>query len=164
MDARDIFKNWAERWFPWIIGAVVLVLTWAALDRHWYYFSKTPKTTELFTAVVGVTAIAVGFLGTVASILLSLDGSRVIRNLKRLGFYKPLISYIIQATAVCLITSILSTTFILIDDISKITRSHLVELAIWNSLSAMSAATCIRVIYFFGVILYMNAEQQPQTK
>lgn len=70
-----------ERWYPYGFGFVVGCGLF--LLRGTICLPDTLK--ELFPVVISISAIAVGFLATAKSILLSLEERPVVRHLRQMG-------------------------------------------------------------------------------
>ena len=82
-----------ERWYP-VVGAagasaVYVILLWG---------EPLPKRSgDLIAATISVAAIAVGFLGTAQSILLSMPNRRIVRQLQDIGRFKLVRHYVTRA-------------------------------------------------------------------
>ena len=70
---KFIFVDWLESYIPTIVSVLVGGLGYATLHFRWYTLTHESKITELLTAVVSVAAIAVGFLGAISAVLVSIE-------------------------------------------------------------------------------------------
>lgn len=108
---------------------------------------------ELFSAVISVSSIAVGFLATAKSIMLSLDKRRVIKQLKDIGVYGTLLSYLMTAVNWSFATAII-TALALFFDTSKATPVwYSYAFSAWLFVAITAAVSCYRVIRIFYKIL-----------
>ena len=94
-----------EKHYPWLLGLITAVVCARLIFRMW---ALPPGTKDLFTATLNVAAIAVGFLFTAKSILISIDNRWIIQRGKESGAYQMLIAYMLSATYWWLITAVLS--------------------------------------------------------
>lgn len=100
-----------EKWYPLITGFIA-GFSYYLLNDHCIYWGSIK---ELLGAVINICAIAVGFLATTKSIMLSLGQNRIIRHLKNVDVYHILIRYIMSAINLSFITALLSAGFLFID-------------------------------------------------
>jgi hypothetical protein len=147
-----------ERWYPLAAGLAVAAV--------YYFFYRSWTITDavlnLLLAIVSIAAIAVGFLATAKSILISIDDKLIIQRLKRVGYYKILIGYLLSAVWWSLGLSVFSALCLLIDwkDAAGAWWNRPV-LALWVCVLVTSLLACARVIYIFGKIL--SAEDPTTT-
>jgi hypothetical protein len=106
---------------------------------------------SLFSAVISVAAIAVGFLATAKSILLSIENKPIIADLKAHGRYSTLIDYLMCATKWSFFLAVMSITCFLAD--LKTPYWHRWLFAFWVFAMFSTGASCFRVIHIFGKIL-----------
>jgi hypothetical protein len=102
-----------ERRYP-LIGSGIVTIGYLLIHRKLGFVSREALT-NLFTAMVGVSAIAVGFLATAQSILFSLENRRVTQFLKDAGAFNSLIDYMMQAIHLSFILAALSAFALLVD-------------------------------------------------
>lgn len=107
---------------------------------------------SLFSAIISVAAIAVGFLATAKSILLSIDNKPIIVGLKATGHYKTLIDYLMGATLWSFILAGMSVVCFLAD-LRTPADWHRWVFAFWAFTIFTAGAACYRVIHIFGKIL-----------
>lgn len=147
-----------ERWYP--LGGGIVAGISVFLFRDFIYLPETLK--ELFPVVISISAIAVGFLATAKSILLSLEDRPVIRHLKELGGYNDLIQYLLTAVNWSLIASVVSAVFLLLLP-KRETWWYVDSFAIWAFVTVTAVLTCYRVIRIFSRILTMGTRTSGST-
>lgn len=142
-----------ERNYAWFLGLVAGAIAGLVLP---FCLTRPPIPAEaassLFSAVISVAAIAVGFLITVKSILFTIDDKPIIKTLKRTYAYEQLMKYIIGATYWSFLLSGISV-FMLFLDLKCPGPLNWVSFAIWTSFVVGGAASCFRVIRVFGKIM-----------
>jgi hypothetical protein len=146
-----------ERWYP-LGGGLVAGLS-VFLFRESLYLPETLK--ELFPVVISISAIAVGFLATAKSILLSIEDRPVIRHLKELGGYDDLVRYLLTAVNWSLIASLVSSIFLLFLH-EKDTWWYRDGFAGWAFVTVAAMLMCYRVLRLFAKIL-MTGSKSPDT-
>ena len=101
-----------ERNLPWMGGVVAVVI---ALLMVKLGIKIPPTMKELLAAVINVSAIAVGFLGTILAILMAIDDKSGVIILKQMNRFHPLLGYIFNTIYMTLILTFLSGVGLLID-------------------------------------------------
>ena len=139
-----------ERLYPYAL-ALVSVPAWFYVFR-WLNLSKE-QAKELFGAILNVSAIAGGFLGTAASILLTMGSAPVMKDLARSGGLTLLNRYILSAIWHQFLLVAVSVSLLLI--YPKIAYPHvLLSLAVsWGTLVSLAALSSLRIIGLFGRIV-----------
>lgn len=137
-----------ERWYPYSFGLAVGIAVLAL--RGILSLPDTLK--ELFPVVISISAIAVGFLATAKSILLSLEERPVICHLRQLGGYDELVKYLLTAVNWSLIASLVSAMLLLFLN-QKETWWYWNAFSIWAAITTIAVLTCYRVIRLFARIL-----------
>lgn len=127
-----------EKWYPSLFGVVAALISWTVYDA-----TMSSAVKELISTTISIAAIAVGFLGTTNSILISIDTRDVIQRLKQMGSYSLLVDYLISATQCSLGLAVLIQP----------AAWHPYAFAAWVFLVATALAQCHRVIRLFGRIL-----------
>jgi hypothetical protein len=141
----------AERSYPLVVGIAsgAIYLTAPALRNH-----QLPDTlTGLLSAMVSVAGIAVGFLATAKSILVSIDDKEIIRKLKKVGYYKRIIGYLRSAIRWSFALAVLSAAGMLIDLKGNWEPWKAVCFAIWLGVTVTAALSYYRVIGLFYDVL-----------
>ncbi len=140
----------AEWWYPILAGI-------AGVAGYGVFAPTFPTSPEaapsLFSAVISTAAIAVGFLATAKSILLSIDRQPVIVKLKAAGKYKLLVSYLVQATIWSFLLAGTSVACFL-PDLKNPAEWHRAVFAAWTGVMFTASAACFRVIHAFGKVLH----------
>lgn len=141
-------KRIVEKCWPFI-GAV-----FCGAAGVWGFWDKPLPTTtvSILNAMIGVSAIGVGFLGTAQSILLSVKEGRVMQQLRGTTLFKELMGYFMWAIVASLIVVVLSTFVLLCDVTVSVTGRHWWAGAYLAAVAFMGT-TCCRVIYLFGKIV-----------
>jgi len=124
--------------------------------RGWPPVSRSVK--DLLVATVSVSAIAVGFLGTAKSILISMGNRKIVKQLKDAGYYGQVIDYLMAAINLAFALAIGSAAALLLDIGLLPPHCYVVVFGLWLLLAAWTAFTCYRVIRVFAKIL--RAEQE----
>lgn len=142
-----------EKWFPVAVGLFVAAIYLAVEPLR---NRPLPASfTALLSAAISVGGIAIGFLATAKSILISIDDKEIVRNLKKVDRYKSILKYIKSAIFWCFLASIASAIGLLID-LSPGSAWKLVDslmFACWIFLAVTSALASYRVVSVFYAIL-----------
>jgi len=141
--------DFIERWYP-PFGGVVLAAAYFMLRNR---LQLPPDTlTGLFTAVVSVSAIAVGFLATAQSILFSIEEKRAIRFLKDAGKFGTLISYMMAAVNLSFLLAAASAVGLLVKWKVE-AKWHIYGFTVWVLLLVTATLSYYRVVSIFSAIL-----------
>lgn len=140
----------AERCYPEIGGAFSALALGVLLWLGWVDIPGTAK--DLLQAVLNVSAIAIGFLATAKSILVSLEGKEAIDRVKEFGNYDTLLEYMASAINVSFVVAIVSA-FGLLCDFSEPRPWHLPLAVTWVFFAVMGTLSCHRIIGLFGRLL-----------
>jgi hypothetical protein len=139
-----------ERRYPLVGGGLVALgylLMYKKLD-----FVSRDALTNLFTAMVTVAAIAVGFLATAQSILFSLESKRVTHFLKEAGVFRSLVDYLMDAIHLSFALAALSAFALLVDP-----KAHRwwypFAFATWLFILSFAGLAYYRVVSIFSQIL-----------
>jgi type III secretory pathway component EscU len=139
-----------EKYYPLACGAVIT----AAYLLLWDKFAFVSRTalTGLFTAVVSVSAIAVGFLATAESILLSLESKRVMKFLKEANSFNALVDYMMSAIHLSFALAAFSAFALLVGP-----DAHLwwykYAFALWLFVLSTASFSYYRIVSIFAKIL-----------
>lgn len=82
-----------ERWYPWLFGAAVAALAWLLEWR----LPGEDALPSLLSAAISVSAILVGFMATMKSILMAVP--TMIAGIKAADFLEDVASYLMVATS-----------------------------------------------------------------
>jgi hypothetical protein len=150
-----------ENWYP-TVGAVAVAL-FVVVYCRWQSGWIPPKaTSDVLSAVINVSAIAVGFLAAAKSILFTIEHTRIIRLLKSANRLREVVRYMMRAINVSFALAGVSTAALLADaDAHHWYTSPLA--VVWSFLLAASALTYYRVIRIFSIILEASDGKQTVT-
>ncbi|MEZ6099972.1 MAG: hypothetical protein R3E01_13470 [Pirellulaceae bacterium] len=140
-----------ERWYPVLGGAVVAIVYFAVPVLRQYALPATAST--LMAAIVSIGGIAIGFLATAKSILVSIDDKAIIAKLKKSGYYRRIISYLRYAVRWSFALTIYSAALLLVDLNSGWTIWHSAGFSLWLLLAVASTLSYYRVINIFYAVL-----------
>ena len=141
-----------ERRYP-IIGAIVAGAVYLVFFRTRAFPSTLH---ELFAAVISVGAIAVGFLATAKTILVSLSDRAVVEKLRDLGYYRWVVDYIIEAINWSFAIAALSAAGLLLQFAPKGSdqdRVHVLFLCAWWVALVGAGLAYLRVVRILTKIL-----------
>lgn len=147
-DKVSRFFAFIEGWGPLVlsVAAAIVAFVWAR-ER------PLPGTLDnLLNATVGLSAIAVGFLATAKSILLSMNDRWVVKQLKKVGYYQRLMGYFMGAIRWSFALAALSAFGLLID-FQTDKQPHPFSFAVWIFTLVGTGACSYRVIHLFTRIL-----------
>lgn len=105
-------KRWLEISYPVGVGVLTGVAVSAAV---WCCEIQLPsRLSDLLPVLLNISAITTGFLGTTASIFLSISSKPIIRDMKETGEYKQLMEYLIASIRWSLVLAVISGIGILL--------------------------------------------------
>lgn len=139
-----------EHWFPYGL-AVASAPAWFYL-LGWLSLT-TQEAKELFAIIVNVSAIAAGFLGTAASILLTMGSTPVIKDLRQSGALVLLYKYVIAAIWHQFWLVLLSVTLLLLYPKLHNPRIVMALAIVWGVSTVLAALSSIRIVQLFGRII-----------
>lgn len=145
-------KFW-EEWNPLICAACASLLAWCLISR----FGIPTGTKDLLTAYVSTSGILVGFLATAKTILLSIDSTRVIRNLKRNNHYANLVNYIVRAIFSGIALAVISSVGAVIEWKAP-TPWHARFIILWLFCAVHCGFATVRVIRLFKALMIANSK------
>lgn len=143
----EAIEEFLESWCAWFGG-----FAFAAFYLGWGSAINIQKMPPLFTVVVTVAAISVGFLGTAKAILISISTHKLMRTLKETGQHRRLMDYLLSAMWSALFLVVLSAFYLLVDFRSN-ALSTTVLLTLWFGLTGYTLFSNARLIYNFSKIL-----------
>ena len=146
-----------ERWYPYITSVIVTIVYF-----YFHRFIDIPSNArDLFPVVISISAIAVGFLMTAKSILLSIDQRRVIKGLKQGGVYADLVGYLVSAVNWSFGTTIVTALGMLLNLHQKPGGwVFYFYTGAWVFITATATVCCLRVIRIFSKILKQIAQEK----
>lgn len=107
-----------ERWYPSVVGGLLALIVAVLLHlpslRAWKpVFDR--GATALIPAALNISAIAIGFLATSLSILLSLGGTKVAAALKSTGHHRRLVGFFRRGISVSFLWALVSALLATVD-------------------------------------------------
>ena len=145
-----------ERCYPYVFSVLITIL--------YFYFHRlidvlsTAK--ALFPVLTCISAIAVGFLITSQSIILSIDQRSVIKGLKQGAVYGHLVRYVIEAIYWAFVTTIVTAAgMVLSMHVNGSEGMFSVGfIGVWIFITTTAIMCCYRVIRIFSKILKQLAK------
>lgn len=139
-----------ERSYPYTL-ALVSAPGWFYLAR-WLNLS-TQEAKDLFAAILNVSAIAAGFLGTAASVLLGMGSVAAMKDLKQSGALVLLNSYIISAIRHQFWLILFSVSLLLLYPKIHSPRLLMTLVVTWGVSAVLAALSSFRIVHLFGKII-----------
>ena len=139
-----------ERWYPYA-AASASAPAWFYLFRWLNLSGQEAK--DLFTIILNVSAIAAGFLGTAASILLTMGSTPIIKDLKQSGTLVLLYKYVVDAIWHQFWLVFLSVALLLLYPKLHSPRIITALAVVWGISTVLAALSSIRIIHLFGKII-----------
>ena len=139
-----------EAVYPYVIGCAsgVLFVWKVALPVQW----SAESLSQFFGAVLNVSAIGAGFLGTALSVLYSIENKPVVQDLIAAGAWGQMLRYTMAAIRWSFALAVLSAVGLFVVD--KIRPDHYsAALGVWSFVVFIAALLCVRVIHLFSRIL-----------
>lgn len=145
-------KAWFERSYHWLGGVGVTVLLFFLVPVFPVPADSAPS---LFSAVVSLSAIAVGFLATAKSILFTIDKKRIISQLKTAGKFNTLVDYLMMAVHWSFGLAV-ATSLCFVIDLKNPATWHRYVFAGWFFVLSTAALAYYRVVHIFAKILRLS--------
>jgi len=93
-----------EKWYP-LVGSLIITFLYLKFCRLTSFQSSIDN---LFSSVITISAITIGFLATIKTLIFSINNQYMIKQLKSAGVFNDLINYIMATVYCCFILAILS--------------------------------------------------------
>lgn len=136
------FRFWFEKWHPILISSITSVAYFFFYDQI-----KVTNQKEILASITSVAGIAIGFISTSQSILLTIGSSRVVKRLRNLNRYQEFKTYLRRSLYLCfglLIFSILG----LLD----LWHGAFIS-SMWIFILVLTGCSCFRAIHMFQDLL-----------
>jgi len=152
----------AERWYP-LVGGVASALLYLAIP-----LSRThvlPETLpNLLSAVLTVAGVAIGFLATVKSILISIDERPIVQRMKEAGVYRRVIGYLRAAITWSFILTLVSSVALLANykDVRVWDTQRQLGTAIWIVVAVGALLSYYRIAGIWQEILDRMDTEHPR--
>jgi len=139
-----------ERSYPWVIGAIAVVLCWLFAPQPIY----VKAVDKLVQPVINVSALLFGFMLTVAGLLNSLD-RKAIADLRESGLFPVLLGYIKAAMGIWITVAVIGMVAVLIDPAVVVWRQPLLRsvAALWAGGVVTGLVASQRVAHIMFLIL-----------
>jgi hypothetical protein len=137
-----------ERFSPLFWGVITAIYSyfWIPEELH-------PKIIKDFlNPVINVSAITVGFLTTVMTVLITIDTKEVIQWLKSANYYQRLISYLMSAVKSAFLVAITSALGSILDT-NSLPSWEKIGFSLWLGLLIYTVMASYRVINIIVTIL-----------
>lgn len=139
--------NW-EKWLPFI-------LFFATSGVVFHYFAKITFVTRLrplAEPIINLSAISIGFLATVKTVMISIEDRYIVKQMKKAGVYRRLMNHLIRSIWLCMGLALASVATILVDPNDKSTIDRF-TVSVWIGLAVASAFSCCAVVQSFCKIV-----------
>jgi hypothetical protein len=141
-----------ERWYPPLCGvaSAAACFVWAP--------QKLPNGfSALLSSTIDVCAITVGFMGTIWTILLSIEERPIMQRLKEAKRRSDLITFFASAVKWTFALGVwCAFSMLVMYDLSRL--EYRVSLALGAFILTTAAFSCFRVIRIFGAIMHFDAD------
>lgn len=153
---REMTRRAWEWWSPRIIG-LGCGIAYLVLFRK---LPLSPGLKDVFSAVLTVASITVGFLITAAGTLLAVQGDHpILRTARQAGAYRLLIEYIISAARWNFTTAVVSATALVVDW-QHPSKGLIYGIAAWIVVIAVALLTVVRVFKLLAEVLRASSSIQ----
>lgn len=146
-----------EKLYPYVggplAGAICALVFWSR--------PLPASAREAFSSAIDLGAIAIGFLATVMTFLMSMQGNPSLDTLKREGYYKNIIRYLLEAILVAFALSALSAAAIFSTGLVHNAGLRLAGVSLWVAVVVMAALASLRVVLIIYTVLSDNVEAPP---
>lgn len=142
-----------EKWYPSFFGTLAVAV---ALGVRWKFPEvKLPSDlSQLFSSTMDIGAIAIGFLATAKTVLLSIQGSPAVEKMRGSGLYEGLLRYILTAIRAAFVLAAYSLVTVFLEKVLKDSPIAWQGVVVaWLYLVVMAGLACYRVIDVFFTIL-----------
>lgn len=151
-----------EQWHPLGLGIVVSATYLLIPATRQYVFPDTLP--NLLAAVITVAGVAIGFLATSKSILVSIDDKPIIQRIRDGGLYPRIVGYIKAATFWSFLLTIASVLALLVDyrGLTAWDWPHAIGAAFWLGIAVATMAAHYRAVGIWYTILANIGTQHPR--
>ena len=151
--SMELLFRIVERWYPLAGGFVVSCVYLSVPQLRQYVFPATLPV--LLSAVVTIGGVAVGFLATIKSILLTIDDKPIMGRIKDGGLYIQIVDYLRAAFFWSFALTILSAFALFIDyqKLSEWSAAHAAGTAAWLWVATSAGLSYYRVSSIWYTVL-----------
>jgi drug/metabolite transporter (DMT)-like permease len=151
-------KVWAERSYPYIVGALAGVV--CLLSRRFSVLDAR-QSAKIFDDVVGISAVGLGFWSTAATLLLAVEHKSLVRKLKKGPHFRLMIGYIFAAISwLGLILMLTLVGIFLGDRITVRPRLDRLYAFSWATAAVVALTATFRAYYILSKILKLVASEE----
>lgn len=129
-----------ERVYPYLAGALAALAWWIFTPE--FHADKS----DVLSASLTIGSILTGFLATSKAILLSLNDTKIMQDLRRSKYIKDLVSYLAQAI-------LFSFGYAVVSLVGFFLNGSPVYWVVWIATGVVAALTFIRVVWIQLLIL-----------
>lgn len=142
-----------ERCYPVLLGIIAAAIYLSVPQARNYRMPESLA--ALMAAVVSIGGISVGFLATAKSILVTIDDKAIIQKLKKAGYYKRIVKYLLAGIKWSFLLTLWSAAALLVDLKGTMawTWLHAAGFAVWVFLAVTATLSYYRIINIFYAIL-----------
>lgn len=150
-----------ERWYPAVLALAAAIIYYRIPALSGYVLPDTIP--SLLSAIITVAGVAIGFLITAKSILISIDDRPIVERLKAAGIYKDVITYIRSAIRWSFLLTILSCIALLFryGTETEWDRNHAIGTAIWIWSAVGALLSYLRISRIWYTILSVIDTRHP---
>ena len=152
-----------ERWYPSFWGIVSGLIYYFSPPLSGYVIPETAS--NLLAAVVSAGGIAVGFLATAKSILISIDEKPIIQRMKDAGIYRRVLGYMREGIKCSFILTIFSAAALIVSfkDLKADTWTtwHRLGVALWIGFAVAAVLSYVRIAKIWYTVLDKIDTKQP---
>jgi len=151
------YDRFIEKVFPQIIALIIGVVVFIS----GYDISTTKNFQDLLRSIITISAILIGFLATMMSILIAVSAKRVVKRIRENNATRLLQSYFFQTLASGMTVAILSTLLNLFVGVSGGLSRFL--LVLWSALTVYFLGCATRIMLVMVGVLHTVVSDEDNT-
>jgi hypothetical protein len=140
-----------DKYYPFLGGAL-FAFAYVGVFLFYPKIALSKGFRDIFIAAITVNAISIGFLATAKAILISIQGSKIVRWMKETGAYDTTIQYFMSALFLSMLCAVWSMFLLLLDFADPI-KYIIFFIALWVLLFVWSMLATYRIIAIFSKVL-----------
>jgi hypothetical protein len=141
-----------EKWYPVLLGFLSLAFLPSAPWIQRNHSLVAAAISKLFSPVLNLSAIAIGFLATSQSILISLKDSAGVIKMQADGYYEIFVNFLSIATTLSFLLAIFSGLFSALD-FTKLDKCHGYLQVLWLALCFVTVGSYYRAVSLLPYVL-----------
>lgn len=144
-----------ERWHPQVLTIIAAIVYREVCLRQGLPLYVPEKAQDLLGAGINVGGMAIAFIVTVEGLLLAMQDNPVVRRVRELQIYEPLLKYFSSAArwSFFLVTVSIAGLYVPFDPTNIPEWQRWAFLA-WSGVGMVTALTCYRITSLFIAILH----------